>query len=175
MLFRLMKFVKCELCKLWIFNRKPLEIKSCTGGFHGSDNRFPSMQVRFENLYWLLFSASSDYECCGCWGLRFIYCWDLALFSPCRRDSTSADENINMCPFFVVVVTLKTGKENLSFQIFKYRNHKIQENSNWKGSQEVSVLSATQSRVSCEMRQDYSGFRAIESWKLSSTVTAQPL
>ncbi|NXI68602.1 ENPP1 phosphodiesterase, partial [Anseranas semipalmata] len=31
----------------WQLARKPFEIKSCTGGFHGSDNRFPSMQVRF--------------------------------------------------------------------------------------------------------------------------------
>uniref|UniRef100_A0A663M5Z8 Ectonucleotide pyrophosphatase/phosphodiesterase 1 n=1 Tax=Athene cunicularia TaxID=194338 RepID=A0A663M5Z8_ATHCN len=31
----------------WQLARKPLEIKSCTGGFHGSDNRFPSMQAIF--------------------------------------------------------------------------------------------------------------------------------
>uniref|UniRef100_A0A8C3BAF8 Alkaline phosphodiesterase I n=1 Tax=Cairina moschata TaxID=8855 RepID=A0A8C3BAF8_CAIMO len=31
----------------WQLARKPFEIKSCTGGFHGSDNRFPSMQAIF--------------------------------------------------------------------------------------------------------------------------------
>ncbi|NXH20070.1 ENPP1 phosphodiesterase, partial [Bucco capensis] len=31
----------------WQLARKPLEIKSCTGGFHGSDNRFSSMQAIF--------------------------------------------------------------------------------------------------------------------------------
>uniref|UniRef100_A0A8C0BYT8 Ectonucleotide pyrophosphatase/phosphodiesterase 1 n=1 Tax=Buteo japonicus TaxID=224669 RepID=A0A8C0BYT8_9AVES len=31
----------------WQLARKPLEIKSCIGGFHGSDNRFPSMQAIF--------------------------------------------------------------------------------------------------------------------------------
>ncbi|XP_041279691.1 ectonucleotide pyrophosphatase/phosphodiesterase family member 1 isoform X2 [Onychostruthus taczanowskii] len=31
----------------WQLARKPLEIKSCKGGFHGSDNRFPNMQAIF--------------------------------------------------------------------------------------------------------------------------------
>uniref|UniRef100_A0A493TCL8 Alkaline phosphodiesterase I n=1 Tax=Anas platyrhynchos platyrhynchos TaxID=8840 RepID=A0A493TCL8_ANAPP len=31
----------------WQLARKPFEIKSCMGGFHGSDNRFPSMQAIF--------------------------------------------------------------------------------------------------------------------------------
>uniref|UniRef100_A0A8B9Q1P0 Ectonucleotide pyrophosphatase/phosphodiesterase 1 n=1 Tax=Apteryx owenii TaxID=8824 RepID=A0A8B9Q1P0_APTOW len=31
----------------WQLARKPLEIKYCKGGFHGSDNRFPSMQAMF--------------------------------------------------------------------------------------------------------------------------------
>ncbi|KAJ7406371.1 ectonucleotide pyrophosphatase/phosphodiesterase 1 [Willisornis vidua] len=35
------------LASQWQLARKPLEIKRCTGGFHGSDNRFPSMQAIF--------------------------------------------------------------------------------------------------------------------------------
>ncbi|RMC12988.1 hypothetical protein DUI87_10517 [Hirundo rustica rustica] len=31
----------------WQLARKPFEIKSCKGGFHGSDNRFPNMQAIF--------------------------------------------------------------------------------------------------------------------------------
>ncbi|KAF4796272.1 ectonucleotide pyrophosphatase/phosphodiesterase 1 [Turdus rufiventris] len=31
----------------WQLARKPLEIKNCKGGFHGSDNRFPNMQAIF--------------------------------------------------------------------------------------------------------------------------------
>lgn len=56
--------VICELYKLCIFDRKPLEIKSCKGGFHGSDNRFPNMQVRFKLLLALIFSSLSFQMLC---------------------------------------------------------------------------------------------------------------